>query len=82
MKKDIFGFSITTRDAITIVTITVAVVLWCVNTFERRDDAVSSKAQLDRRIDGVDVKVETMRASLDGVAKDVSYIRGRLEPKQ
>lgn len=59
----------------------VGITLWSVDKFQSKSDAQDMKAQLERRLDRVENDVSSMRTSLDGVAKNVEYIRGRLEPK-
>lgn len=68
-----FGFSIAC--------VTVAVTLWSVATFQTKEDALSAKADVERQVQHLREEVATLRAGIDAVAKDVSYIRGRLEPK-
>jgi hypothetical protein len=68
-----FGFSLTSMS--------VAITLWTVGTFQSKEDAKEIKAQLEIRIQSIEQQTKELRNSVDGVAKDVSYIRGRLEPK-
>lgn len=68
-----FGFSVGA--------VTVAITLWSVSTFQTKVDAVAVKQDFDRQVESLKVEVATLRAGIDAVAKDVSYIRGRLEPK-
>jgi hypothetical protein len=50
------------------------VVAWVFSTFERKEDAQTKHDDLDRRV----LEQEKL---LQSMAQDVSYIRGRLEPK-
>lgn len=68
-----FGFSIAT--------VAVSITLWSVSTFQSKQDAIEVRQQIERRIDAIESQVNTMRQSLENVARDTSYIRGRLEPK-
>lgn len=77
-----FSIMETVSAALSLASLAVGITLWSMSTFQRKDDAVEMKAHLERRIDGVESEMRNMRASVEGVAKDVSYIRGRLEPKQ
>ncbi len=51
-----------------------AVVAWAISTFESKDSAGERHDTMSKRVDSQ----ETLLAS---VARDVSYIRGRMEPK-
>lgn len=66
---------------LSLTSIAVGITLWSVSTFQSKDDAIEVKMQLERRMDSLEGQVNTMRLSLEGVARDTSWIRGRLEPK-
>ena len=67
-----FGLSLTAMA--------VTITLWSVNTFQSKEDAKLLKEEINTKIVVIETQVNTMRSSIEGVAKDVSYIRGRLEP--
>jgi hypothetical protein len=77
-----FSIMETFGAALSMASLAVGITLWSIATFQRKEDAIEIKIQLERRIDVIESEVRVMRASVEGVAKDVSYIRGRIEPKQ
>lgn len=75
-----FGFSIAC--------VAVSITIWTVFTFQTKDDARGVKIEFEDKIKGVKNEVEGLRSELsnvrsgvESIGKDVSYIRGRLEPK-
>jgi hypothetical protein len=68
-----FGFSLAS--------VAVAITLWSVTNFQSKVDAAEEKHSMEKRIEAVEIQMVLVRSSVDSVAKDVSYIRGRLEPK-
>lgn len=88
MSKFEWRFSVTETIGfgVGLATISVAITLWSISTFQTKEAAASEKAAIEVRltsaeaqIGAVDSKVDGMRSSIESVAKDVSYIRGRLE---
>ena len=71
----------TISGIITATGLTAGILLWSIKTYQSKEDAVEMKRQLEKRIEGVEAQITTMRTSLENVARDTSYIRGRLEPK-
>lgn len=67
--------------AISLSSLAVGITLWSISTFQNKEDAIESKRMIEARIATVEDQVRMNRASLDAMAKDVSYIRGRLEPR-
>lgn len=67
--------------ALSLASLAVGITLWSIATFQSRVEAIETKRELSMRIDSVEMQVQTVRTSMEGVAKDVSYIRGRLEPR-
>ncbi len=75
-----FGFSIAC--------VAVSITIWTVFTFQTKADAADSKVEFNDKIRGVTKDVDMLRSDLanvrsgvEAIGKDVSYIRGRLEPK-
>lgn len=68
--------------AVTATALAVSITLWSVSTFQSKADAAEMKVQLERRIDSMEGRLNAVQVTVSGVAVDVSYIRGRLEPKQ
>lgn len=67
--------------AVTIASITTAVILWSISNFQSKDEANDLKANLNDRLSKVELEVQILRSSVGQISVDVSYIRGRLEPK-
>ena len=65
---------------LSIVTAAVGITLWSISTFESKASASQYRVTLERRVDGLEKEVNTIRETLGRVAIDVSYIRGRMEP--
>lgn len=71
----------TISAVITAAGLTASIILWSAANFEEKGHAAETKVQLERRMEAIEVQMGTMRVSLETVARDTSYIRGRLEPK-
>lgn len=67
--------------AVTVASITTAVILWSISNFQSKDEANSLKASIGERLTKVELEVQILRSSVGQISVDVSYIRGRLEPK-
>lgn len=58
--------------------VTVAVmVVWLSTNYQSKADAL----KLEARIERVEFEMTQMREGINGIARDVSYIRGKLETK-
>lgn len=58
--------------------VTVAVmVVWLSTNYQSKEDA----SKLEGRIERVELEMSQMREGISNISKDVSYIRGRLEPR-
>jgi vacuolar-type H+-ATPase subunit I/STV1 len=68
--------------AFSLASVCVGITLWSVSTFQSKQDAQEVKTHLERRIENIEAQMNTIRTSLEHVARDISYVRGRLEPKQ
>ena len=71
----------TISAVITAAGLTASIIMWSMARFEEKDHAVETKVQLEKRMEAIEAQMGTMRLSLETVARDTSYIRGRLEPK-
>lgn len=61
---------------------TVAVfVVWALSFFQTKDDAKEWKSNVEVRMGKIESEVSSMRGSMEIIGRDVSYIRGRIEPK-
>lgn len=67
--------------AVTVASITTAVILWSISNFQSKEEANDLKANLTDRLSKVELEVQILRSSVGQISVDVSYIRGRLEPK-
>ncbi len=50
--------------------------------FQTKMDSDKAEADMRAWIGRIETEVATMQTSLEGIGRDVSYIRGRLEPKE
>jgi hypothetical protein len=76
-----FSLAETAMGMVSIATLAVGITTWSLSTFQSKQDASEMKQQFERRIEGVEGEMRVMRSSLDRIAGNVEYIRGRLEPK-
>ena len=67
--------------AVTVASITTAIILWSISNFQSKEEANSLKASIGERLTKVEMEVQILRSSVGQISVDVSYIRGRLEPK-
>lgn len=54
-----------------------ALVVFAMNTFQSKEDGY----KLEKRIDRLELELSSMRAILTEISNNLSYLRGRLEPK-
>lgn len=67
--------------AVTVASITTAIILWSISNFQSKSEADSLKRDINERMSKVELEVQILRSSVGQISVDVSYIRGRLEPK-
>ena len=67
--------------AVTIASITTAIILWSISNFQSKQEANDLKNTVNERLSKVELEVQILRSSVGQISVDVSYIRGRLEPK-
>lgn len=67
--------------AVTIPSITTAIILWSISNFQSKAEANDLKQTVNERLSKVELEVQILRSSVGQISVDVSYIRGRLEPK-
>lgn len=74
--------------AFSLASLAVGITMWSLTTFQSKQEAREATQTIDAKIESVEKRVErqeeqmnAMRTSLEGVAKNVEYIRGRLEPR-
>jgi len=68
--------------------VSVAVTIWCMTTFQTKGDAALMKADLEKQIGSNRDEINNIKGDfkqfgvqLGNVSNSVEYIRGRLEPK-
>lgn len=59
----------------------VSITLWMLNFFQTKADANEWKDSMENRVGKIEVEISSIRGSMETIGRDVSYIRGRLEPK-
>ena len=67
--------------AVTVASITTAIILWSISNFQSKEEASELKQNINERLSKVELEVQILRSSVGQISVDVSYIRGRLEPK-
>lgn len=58
-----------------------ALTLWAVDRFQTQADASEVRESIERRISVLQERQDRVESFIHEIGKDVSYIRGRLEPK-
>lgn len=66
---------------VSLATMAVGITLWATSTFQTKDDYREHKTTVERRLDLLEGEMRSMNHVITGVAKDVSYIRGKIETK-
>jgi hypothetical protein len=66
---------------ISLATLAVGITLWTTQTFLSKEEYKEHKISVERRLDFLESEIRSMNHVITSVAKDVSYIRGKLEPK-
>ena len=56
--------------------------LWAMSTFVAKSDVKEWQSNVDSRVAKIELQIVEMQKSQNQIAVDVSWIRGRLEPKQ
>lgn len=58
--------------------VTIAVLVYFItDKFQSKEDAM----KLERRVEKVEAEISQVKEGINAISKDVSYIRGRLEPR-
>ena len=76
-----FGLVEIVGFGITIASVTTSIILWSTSNFQSKEDAKDFKVSVENRVNKVEADIQAMRTSTQQISIDVSYIRGRLEPK-
>lgn len=64
----------------TVSTVVVSIFGWFISRFQTKSDADKAEDDIKNWIRKVEADVSSLRASMDRIGDNVSYIRGRLEP--
>lgn len=76
-----FGVVEVVGFAATIASVTACVILWSVNYFQSKKQAEKFEKDVNARVARVENNVHDNATLMNKINVDVSYIRGRLEPK-
>jgi hypothetical protein len=68
----------TIAACVTVGGIVSTVMLWVFGSFQSKEDA----SKLELRVSSIELRIEKVNDGITDIAKDVSYIRGKLEPKE
>jgi hypothetical protein len=79
--KDVSNWKISLPNLLVLMSMVVGVTTWSFQTFQSKEVAHREHAQFDARIQAAEGEIRNMHSTISDVAKDVSYIRGRLEPR-
>jgi len=61
-------------------TLAVGITLWSMSTFQTKEVSLEHKVQIEKRLDLLEFEMRTLKQGIHDVARDVSWIRGKLEP--
>lgn len=64
-----------------VASVTACVILWAINYFQSKKAAEEFKKDVNHRVSKVESTVQDNATLMNKINTDVSYIRGRLEPK-
>lgn len=68
-------------NAAMIAVVLVGAIIAVVDRFQTKADAAEARGMVEKRLDALELQQGDMQNSLGAIAADVSYIRGRLEPR-
>lgn len=68
---------VTLAEAVSFVSVVAIAIVWFSGTYQSKDDA----KKVEARIEKLEDKMTAMSTGINQIASDVSYIKGRLEPK-
>lgn len=65
----------------TLLSVTATTILWSENRYQSKQEAKKYESYNDGRVSKVESEVADIKRNTNQIAVDVSYIRGKLEPK-
>ena len=57
------------------------ITIWSMTTFQSKTDASELRQQFEHRVNSLEEELKAIRGNMGQIAVDVSYIRGKLEPR-
>lgn len=81
MGADFSKWRMSIVETIAIASALVGVTVWVTMTFQSKLDATQHQNAIDTRFSVMQAEITSLNTSTNQIAVDVSYIRGRLEPK-
>lgn len=76
-KGSLLNWRLSLAESLAMAAVVASVTLWITTRFQSKEDAI----KLEQRVAAVELEISSLRSSMNSIAVDVSYIRGRLEPK-
>jgi len=78
-----FRFSIyeVIAGMVSLTSLAVGITIWSITTFQTKEAGLEYKIQMEKRLDLLELEMRTLKQGIHDVARDVSWIRGKLEPK-
>lgn len=68
---------VTLAEAVSFVSVVAIAIVWFSGTYQSKEEA----KKVDTRIQALEDDMRAMNRGINQIASDVSYIKGRLEPK-
>lgn len=76
-KGSILNWRLSLAESLALAATVATLTLWITTRFQSKEEAL----KLEQRVIAVEAEISSLRSSMNSIAVDVSYIRGRLEPK-
>lgn len=76
-KGSLLSWRLSLAESLAMAAVVASVTLWMTTRFQSKEDA----SKQDTRITAVETELSSLRTGINNVAVDVSWVRGRLEPK-
>lgn len=73
---DLLKWRLTLAETLAFGVTVATLVLWLSDKFQSKDEGF----KIEKRVENLEIKISNLSDGINSIAKDLSYIRGRLEP--
>lgn len=74
-RGNILQWRLSVAESVALAATVATMTLWLTATFQSKEDA----HKLEQRVSSIEIELTNLRSSMNSIAVDVSYIRGKLE---